>query len=366
MIGAEDGDSGLHARGQFHPATVHWRQPDGTVGWLRVEHHGADPGAGQRAPPRRRVRSPPHARSAAGPLDHQHHARSRSADEPMAPPRARPSTSTPTRSLRRSRTRSTYEPRRRAPGFDLHLDARHLSNQGASSGGRAVRFDRRWHEGDEQSIMRRGARLLWYSVTRPAAALRALHRRRRAVLGDGGGRHGGARAGDRRRADAGLRRRASSDRAVAHRRDRPRRLLGPPDGRRGAAPLLRPDGPAADAGALVPPGHRPLPRRAAALVRRAPHRRAARPRRRRLRALDDGHAAPPVLARRGAAHRASRWCCSPPSTGCSSASPSRCSRGWPCSTTPTRSASSSRPPPPRPASATCRAWPTRASRARCS
>ena len=40
MIGAEDGDSGLHARGQFHPATVHWRQPDGAVGWLRVEHHG--------------------------------------------------------------------------------------------------------------------------------------------------------------------------------------------------------------------------------------------------------------------------------------------------------------------------------------
>jgi hypothetical protein len=40
MVGAETGDSGLHARGQFHPATAHWRQADGSVGWLRVEHHG--------------------------------------------------------------------------------------------------------------------------------------------------------------------------------------------------------------------------------------------------------------------------------------------------------------------------------------
>jgi hypothetical protein len=40
MVGAETGASGLHARGQFHPATVHWRQPGGSVGWLRVEHHG--------------------------------------------------------------------------------------------------------------------------------------------------------------------------------------------------------------------------------------------------------------------------------------------------------------------------------------
>jgi hypothetical protein len=39
MIGAEAGDAGLHARGQFHPATIHWRRPDGGVGWLRLVHH---------------------------------------------------------------------------------------------------------------------------------------------------------------------------------------------------------------------------------------------------------------------------------------------------------------------------------------
>jgi len=40
LVGAEAGSSGLHARGQYHPATVHWRLPDGGVGWLRLVHHG--------------------------------------------------------------------------------------------------------------------------------------------------------------------------------------------------------------------------------------------------------------------------------------------------------------------------------------
>lgn len=40
LVGAEAGGSGLHARGQFHPATIHWRLPDGGVGWLRLVHHG--------------------------------------------------------------------------------------------------------------------------------------------------------------------------------------------------------------------------------------------------------------------------------------------------------------------------------------
>ena len=40
LIGAEAGATGLHARGQYHPATVHWRLPTGGVGWLRCVHHG--------------------------------------------------------------------------------------------------------------------------------------------------------------------------------------------------------------------------------------------------------------------------------------------------------------------------------------
>ena len=40
MVGAEAHAGGPHARGQYHPATIHWRLPDGTVGWLRLVHHG--------------------------------------------------------------------------------------------------------------------------------------------------------------------------------------------------------------------------------------------------------------------------------------------------------------------------------------
>jgi hypothetical protein len=39
MIGAERG-ARFRAEGQYHPATVHWAIPDGTVGWLRLRHRG--------------------------------------------------------------------------------------------------------------------------------------------------------------------------------------------------------------------------------------------------------------------------------------------------------------------------------------
>jgi hypothetical protein len=40
MLGAERHAGGPQARGQYHPATVHWRLPSGGVGWLRLVHHG--------------------------------------------------------------------------------------------------------------------------------------------------------------------------------------------------------------------------------------------------------------------------------------------------------------------------------------
>jgi hypothetical protein len=40
MIGGEDAAAGLRGDGQYHPATVHWRLPDGGVGTIRALHHG--------------------------------------------------------------------------------------------------------------------------------------------------------------------------------------------------------------------------------------------------------------------------------------------------------------------------------------
>jgi hypothetical protein len=39
MIGAARG-SRARAEGQYHPATIHWRAPDGSIAWLRIVRHG--------------------------------------------------------------------------------------------------------------------------------------------------------------------------------------------------------------------------------------------------------------------------------------------------------------------------------------
>jgi hypothetical protein len=66
LVGAEAGDGGLQARGQYHPATVHWRRPGGGVGWLRLVHHGPTRAtAGER---RLEVTCDPHPRQGSQPL----------------------------------------------------------------------------------------------------------------------------------------------------------------------------------------------------------------------------------------------------------------------------------------------------------
>jgi hypothetical protein len=49
MVGAARG-GGFNATRQYHPATIHWRSPDGGVGWLRLVHDGPlDATAGARS-----------------------------------------------------------------------------------------------------------------------------------------------------------------------------------------------------------------------------------------------------------------------------------------------------------------------------
>ena len=38
MLGAETSGDGWSAWGQYHPVTVHWRAPDGSLAWLRLRH----------------------------------------------------------------------------------------------------------------------------------------------------------------------------------------------------------------------------------------------------------------------------------------------------------------------------------------
>ncbi|HVF33615.1 MAG TPA: hypothetical protein VM933_11320 [Acidimicrobiales bacterium] len=57
MCGGEDGDLRASARGQFHPATVHWALPSGGVGWIRLVHHA--PARGVASPGRLDVRCLP-------------------------------------------------------------------------------------------------------------------------------------------------------------------------------------------------------------------------------------------------------------------------------------------------------------------
>jgi hypothetical protein len=60
MCGGEWGDIRASARGQFHPATVHWALPDGGVGWIRLVHPA--PARAEAAPGQLRIELSPHAK----------------------------------------------------------------------------------------------------------------------------------------------------------------------------------------------------------------------------------------------------------------------------------------------------------------
>ena len=66
LLGAEADDGGPQARGQRHPATIHWRLPGGDVGWLRLVHHG--PTTATAAPRQLDVICRPHPRHGPRPL----------------------------------------------------------------------------------------------------------------------------------------------------------------------------------------------------------------------------------------------------------------------------------------------------------
>ena len=155
----------------------------------------------------------------------------------------------------------------------------------------------------KQTIMRRGVRLLWYSVRAQAGpfAIAIVGAALFSVMAVGGTVVLGRITDDVLTPgfeEGGVERQAVAIGAIALVAASALRMVG--------VVLRRYFGQMAQRRmqvTVVQAGHRPLPRRAPAVVRRAPDRRAARPRRRRLRAGDHGDAAPSLLARRGRADR---------------------------------------------------------------
>jgi hypothetical protein len=60
MCGGEWGSITASARGQFHPATVHWARPGGGVGWIRLVHPA--PARAEASPGQLRIELSPHAK----------------------------------------------------------------------------------------------------------------------------------------------------------------------------------------------------------------------------------------------------------------------------------------------------------------